>query len=387
MTVFSGCLKIIKSKIGITIMYFVIFTGISIAMQLNNSKQSVTDFQSKRMDIAFVDCDKSEISGYIYDYLNTNHNVRKMKNDKSLMQETLYYSQEDMVIKIPKGFGDKAIKNGGTESFIQITQEPGSYGYIYVEQQINRVLNSMRKYVNAGFSVKQAYKNTISVKKSRVNLIDINGNGGEKTDFSYMFRFYPYLAITVICTSVGMVLVAFKKKEIVRRMNSSATSLKSQNVQLLLVFSIFGIIIWLLSLIIAFFMYGRIKFLKSPNIGLYILNSFVMTITALPIAYFIGLILKKTEMINIIVTPVSLGISFISGVFVELSVLGDTVKKIGRFLPVYWYEDLNDMLSTYSELSKSQLNKVYTNLLLQLLFAVAFIGGALVVTKYRRKEK
>ena len=92
-------------------------------------------------------------------------------------------------------------------------------------------------------------------------------------------------------------------------------------------------------------------------------------------------------MVNLIVTPVSLGISFISGVFVELSVLGDTVKKIGRFLPVYWYEDLNDMLSTYSELSKSQLNKVYTNLLLQLLFAVAFIGGALVVTKYRREEK
>lgn len=116
-------------------------------------------------------------------------------------------------------------------------------------------------------------------------------------------------------------------------------------------------------------MYGRIEFLKSPNIGLYILNSFVMTITALTIAYFIGMIVKKTEMVNLIVTPVSLGISFISGVFVELSVLGDTVKKIGRFLPVYWYEDLNDMLSTYSELSKSQLNKVYTNLLLQLLFA------------------
>ena len=42
---------------------------------------------------------------------------------------------------------------------------------------------------------------------------------------------------------------------------------------------------------------------------------------------------------------------------------------------------------SYYKLSKSQLNKVYTNLLLQLLFAVAFIGGALVVTKYRREEK
>ena len=90
MTVFSGCLKIIKSKIGITIMYFVIFTGISIAMQLNNSKQSVTDFQSKRMDIAFVDCDKSEISGYIYDYLNTNHNVKKMKNDNNYHLQIIF---------------------------------------------------------------------------------------------------------------------------------------------------------------------------------------------------------------------------------------------------------------------------------------------------------
>lgn len=48
MTVFSGCLKIIKSKIGITIMYFVIFTGISIAMQLNNSKHVCDRFSVKK---------------------------------------------------------------------------------------------------------------------------------------------------------------------------------------------------------------------------------------------------------------------------------------------------------------------------------------------------
>lgn len=45
-------------------------------------------------------------------------------------------------------------------------------------------------------------------------------------------------------------------------------------------------------------------------------------------------------MISLIVTPVSLGISFMSGVFVPLSMLGSTVKKIARFIPVYWYEDL-----------------------------------------------
>ena len=46
MTVFNGCLKIIKSKLGIIIMYFAIFTGISIAMQLNNNENNMEDFRS-----------------------------------------------------------------------------------------------------------------------------------------------------------------------------------------------------------------------------------------------------------------------------------------------------------------------------------------------------
>lgn len=154
---------------------------------------------------------------------------------------------------------------------------------------------------------------------------------------------------------------------------------------MLLIFIIFGIVIWLLSLVIAFFMYGRMDLLRAPNISIYILNSFVMTITALAIAYFMGMLIKKANMISLIVTPVSLGISFMSGVFVPLSMLGSTVKKIARFIPVYWYEDLNDMLSGFKQLSKNQLNTVYTNLLLQLLFAVALIGGALFVVKYKRE--
>ena len=79
---------------------------------------------------------------------------------------------------------------------------------------------------------------------------------------------------------------------------------------MLLIFIIFGIVIWLLSLVIAFFMYGRMDLLRVPNISIYILNSFVMTITALAIAYFMGMLIKKANMISLIVTPVSLGISF-----------------------------------------------------------------------------
>lgn len=387
MTVFNGCLKIIKSKVAIIIMYFVIFMGISIAMQLNADDTDVRNFQSHKVDIAFVDCDNSEISKYIYDYLNKNHNVQKMKYDKSLMQETLYYGQEDMVIRIPKGYGKTALKEDGKrEVLMEITQQPGSYGYAYVKQQMDRLLNSMRKYVKAGFSTKQAYEKTISVKNSKITLIDVNGNGGQTPDFAYMFTFYPYLAIAIICSVIGMILVVLRRREIVRRMNSSATGLKSQNFQMILVFLIFGILVWLASLVTAFIMYGGVELFKAANIEIYIINSFVMTITAMAMAYFIGMILKKADTVTLIVTPLSLGMSFLCGVFVPLSMLGKTVKNIGKFFPVYWYEELNEILINYKVLDAEKMNHVYVNLGIQILFAAALIGGALVVSKNRQRE-
>ncbi len=74
-------------------------------------------------------------------------------------------------------------------------------------------------------------------------------------------------------------------------------------------------------------MYGRIEFLKSPNIGIIYIKFVCHDNNGTSDSIFYRNDSKKTETINLIVTPVSLGISFISGVFVELSVLGDTVKK------------------------------------------------------------
>lgn len=40
------------------------------------------------------------------------------------------------------------------------------------------------------------------------------------------------------------------------------------------------------------------------------------------------------------------------GTFVPLSVLNSTVRKVARFVPVFWYEDINDTLSSYAKLLK-----------------------------------
>ena len=46
----------------------------------------MTDFQSKKMNITFADCDNSEISRYIYDYLSENHNVKRMNTSSASLK-------------------------------------------------------------------------------------------------------------------------------------------------------------------------------------------------------------------------------------------------------------------------------------------------------------
>ena len=67
--------------------------------------------------------------------------------------------------------------------------------------------------------------------------------------------------------------------------------------------------------------------------------------------------------------------------------MGEGVKKAAHFLPVYWYEVNNGIISSYASLSGEKLNEVWLGIGIQLLFAVVFIGIALVITKHRRQEK
>ena len=63
---------------------------------------------------------------------------------------------------------------------------------------------------------------------------------------------------------------------------------------------------------------------------------------SLAISFLIGVLVEKEEVINGVVNVISLGMSFTCGVFVSMSVLGKGVRAFAHFLPVYWYEIVNE---------------------------------------------
>ncbi len=383
MTVFKIYLLMIKKNIGLVLMYFGIFMGIAIAMNIVGNKGNTEGFTAERVNMAIVDLDKSELSKQLIAFLKEKHNVEMSENDKSKLSEELYYEKRSVVLRIEKGFS-KAVLEG--KNGIHITQRPGSYSGMYISRQIDQFLGNVLSYHAFGYTISESCQKVIEQKECIVTLDDVNGNGGKKPGYAYFFEYMPYLFLAALGVVLGKILVIFRKKTIKNRMIASSFSLLRQNMQILLGFLMMGSILYAFSILLVVLMYGN-DMLSASNTGYYLLNSYVDMLAALEFAFVIGLLVKEGKRVDMIITPLSLGICFLCGVFVPQSVLSDSVQKVASFLPVHWYEKVNNLLADHAEIAGEIGRQVWQGIGIQVLFLFALAGVSLAIVKYQQQER
>lgn len=152
----------------------------------------------------------------------------------------------------------------------------------------------------------------------------------ETPGYTYYFRYIPYLFLAVLCYSMGYILLAFRKEDIQKRMLASAISTRRQNLEGLLAMFTISLVLWLIVVAGAGIMYGN-ELLTSKVLGYYLLNTFLMLTIALSLAYLIGLFMKNTNMLNGITNIVSLGMCFLSGVFVPINIMDKKSLRLHSF--------------------------------------------------------
>ncbi len=385
MTVFRGYMTIVKRNLGILIMYLTIFMTITIIIQFSYMHDKEQEnFQSTKLKIAIIDRDKSSLSKGVTSYLKEQHNYVKMEDNKGQLQEALFYRNVDYIVIIPKNFEADFLEQ---DAKILTTKVPGSFSGYYVDQQLDSYLNNIRVYNASGYSVGESVELTGEQAKAvpKVTLLDKSENGGEAPGYSYMFRYMPYLFISVLCYAMSIVLVEFRNQEVKRRMLCSSVSIRKQNSQAILAFLIVGIVDWCICMLLPIVMYQK-EFLASNNLKYYFANSFTFMVVSLALSFLVGVCAKNTNVINNIVNVISLGLCFLGGVFVPIYMLGKGVKKVSQFLPTYWYEEANDLLANYGTLTPQFSQQVWKSIGIQLIFAFACTGVALAIVKYQQQD-
>lgn len=381
MQVFKLYFKILNKNKGQIFMYAGIFMGILFGFILPNAdKSSPKDFTESTSKYAIFDYDNSELSEGIADYLEENHRKKTIKNDdEETIQDAMYNNDVSCVVRILEGF-EEGFKNGEGDKYIEVYRIPGLTMSVLFEEDLRSYLNVADTYVKSGYEVSEAITKAGEVQKTEVKVSLPQGT--ELNDYSiahWFFSYIPWIFIGMCVCAIAPVLVVFNKKVVRERIECSPYKFTKMNLEVIL-----GVVVTGLGICFAFaiaFIMGFGSDMSFSKGTLYIANMFCMMAVALAITFLISKLTDKGTVISLLANVVSLGMAFLTGVFVPMEYLSDVVIKIAHFLPSYWYERAVLKIDNYT-------GEVFAEIMgymgVQILFAVAIVMLAMVASKKKR---
>ncbi len=365
MQVFKTYFKIVKKHFVAIIIYFGIF-GILISFMASASDEDKS-YQSSELPIAIFNEDSSAKAKYLEKYLREYQDVKDVENDDNILQDYLYYQVIDYILYIDEGYKLTNIKR------------PGSGSGVYIDNIIQNFTRVYDSFAAAGYGDDEAYEKTKEAMDT-TELISLRDNESGKSKVYFFYVYASYIIVALLTTAISPVIIAMNQKDVRERAMISSFSYRKRNIQIVIATIVTSIIMWVLINVCSGILCGK-AVLEGENVY-YILNSICFLMVSVGIVCIISSFSVKQEAINMISNVVCLSLSFLGGVFVPMDIFGDTMMKIAKCTPTYWY------VKACNNISDANIDSgTYAYMGIQLLFACALMTIALVITKRMRQKK
>lgn len=386
MQVYKAFFKVILKNLGQLSIYMVVFVVFAIALGNSNQNPKDINFEDTKVNIAFINKDEdSKVVNGLKEYLKANTNIVNIGNTKEDLQDALYFREVEYIITIPKGFTEK-ILNNSEKATIEKNTRPNSISEVYIDNLVNRYLNTAKTYTLALGNISQSelvkYISEDLDYSTKVKVSTYENGYVSNTGCKNYYNYLAYSMFAILILGVTSVMLTFENKDLKMRNLSSALTMRSMNFQLVLGNISYAIVAWLIMILASFVMYKGYMF--SMNGILFLVNSFIFTLAALSVGLLISTIVKTRSAMSAAANVVSLGFCFISGVFVPQEYLGKAVISIAKFNPTYWYIKANEEISVLVNFTEKNVTPIIYSMLIVLGFAVAILSVTLVIMKQKR---
>ena len=381
MQVFKAFFKVLKKKLPSAMIYLWVFLLISIIMISSSSSES--QFEATRLKVCIFDEDNTAASQALAAYISDSHDIVELENDEDEILDALYYFRANYVLTIKEGYSDK-LSAGITDGLFTNYHVHDNYDAVFMNNMLDEYVRTVSAYTASGKDISEsvaAAKDVLS-HETKVTLTSFDENNSSSasemsSQYSMYFQYLPYMFISVMIAALCPVLMTMNRKEIRDRTNCSCVKPSSDTLQIMLGSAVFITGIWLVFMIAGAVLSGGIY---SGKGWLSVLNSFVFTLIAADIAIIVSSFDISDTAVNIINQVLGLGMSFLCGVFVPLSLLGDGVIAAARFLPAYWYVRANNMIFDIEAYDQDSVTKFIA---IEAIYAVILAIAALIVRRQK----
>ena len=253
------------------------------------------------------------------------------------------------------------------------------YAYGMLKFHLNMADSGNIKLYKRCEAIGTEFEKTLSFMTPEITEIDTN----KLLKVSRYFNFASYSIMAVIIYIVCLVLNSFNNETVRKRTIISSMNYKEHSKQILFASLLYSIIVWILYVLLGIILLGDIL-LQTRGL-IYILNVLIFTITSLTIALLISSLIKNKGAISGVVNVVALGSAFLCGSFIPLEWLPNSVLRISKILPTYYYAITNDKLATIEILNLNSLKPLFFNMLILICYSILFIIINNIALKKKQK--
>ena len=347
MQVFKLFFKVTRSKIGIGLLYTVIFFAICFPM-VNASEEKV-DFEDTSLNLYVRDDDQTEASKALIALLEEKHDITDKEMDDQQLMDAMYYSMIDYALVIPKGYAELLGSTDKADLEKELFEEfhlRDSYATAMMSVFLQEYIRNTRMSVAMGDDLMTAVQKSADREQVDVEVVqdpeDEMFDENFTTKFAWFFRLLMYIMIAVIMSMLGPILITMNGEEQRKRIQCSRTTVSSYVTQVFVGSAVLVLAAWLIFVAGGAAMYGGMY--TGTNSWLAVLNSFIFSLFVAMFTIFVSTFKPSNTVMSMLAQVMGLGMGFLCGGFMPQTMLGEGVRTVTQILPGYWYERANDLL-------------------------------------------
>ena len=377
MIVYKYFLKLAYRLKSYAIIFLVIFMAMGLSQVIGNNE--VTGFTDTQYKVLIRDESdgSSEIVNELIASLQKDHKVTLTTISDNSMKEAVYANDVDGALWIPSDV-DTRINNGESA----VTMEIGN--------SLNG--NILREYVNSYIRYAVVLKNQGNFNVENMNKIlseqasvsVISKDATPKGDDYYAkfgeiyFAYTPFVYISVFIFLLGLIFSKLETDEVAKRI---VIGMKSVNQVMIEKFlgglTVVGVIVGINLLFVAIV---APSFYVSAGAPKALMLTISMALTAYALAFLCSVIIGDNRYgYSAASTVIGMGLSFISGIFVPLSLLNPVAISIAKFFPVYY-------VISAAENPSTDFSSYAFNLGMVLLFGILYVALAFSIQQIRTRQ-
>ena len=379
MTIYKMMLRIFSTYWKELVIYFVIFLGFVFVALGQPEANEDQEFSSVTLDVAVINHSDNQLSKHFLDYLNDIHEVDDLSDQEiEDVENEVFSGTYNGMVLIPENF--ESLVLDGKADQVDLLLNERDMTSTQLNTDVDKYLRLANARVASGASDSAELINQLDAvlyEAAEVEFAGENNAPDVMLNYTTGIALVGYFILQIILGTVGMAMTEIKSEKIQDRINLSGISSAKYNSQVVLGQVTYGSILLAITMLILWLYIPSSMPIDYLRIGI---SLALFILTALAMAFLLTAITPNRNIISALTMVISLGLAFLSGLFIPYEIMGTTIQRIAHFSPLFYFrQSVMKEITSYSDL--------LTEWGLLLAFAIVFILLGVAISQQRRMAK